>query len=150
MNEPPDRPAKPSPDLKDYPHRVTDVVRFADLDAQGHVNNAVFATYFEAGRVDMFRLPDLSIGIPGATFVLAHTEISFLQELRWPGAVEVGSRVAKFGRSSFLIEHAVFKDGACAATGSATMVLIDQATRRSRPLPDAIVAKLSRFARAPA
>jgi len=41
-----------------------------DLDPQGHVNQAVFLTYFESGRVGMFRNQDLGIGVPGATFVL--------------------------------------------------------------------------------
>ena len=47
--------AKPTPQLADYPHRVTDTIRFGDLDPQGHVNQAVFLTYFESGRVAMFR-----------------------------------------------------------------------------------------------
>jgi acyl-CoA thioester hydrolase len=66
----PARPKKPAPQLSDYPHRVDDVIRYGDLDPQGHVNNAVFSTYFESGRVAMFRGPDLGIGVPNATFVL--------------------------------------------------------------------------------
>jgi acyl-CoA thioester hydrolase len=123
------------------------MIRYADLDPQGHVNNAVIATYFETGRVAMFRLPDLGIGVPGVTFVLARTEINYLQELRWPGTVDVGTAVARFGRSSFTVDHAVFKDGVCAATGSATMVAIDQASRRARPLPEELVVKLSQWKR---
>src|SRR5215204_4038718 len=124
--------SKPS----DYPHRVTEIIRYGDLDPQGHVNNAVFATYFESGRVAVFRQPDLGIGIAGGTFVLVRTEIDFRQELRWPGNVEVGTAVAEFGRSSFVMLQAVFRDDVCAATGRATLVLIDTATRRSRPLPE--------------
>ena len=54
---PPTQPARrrPTPRLDDYPHRVNDIIRYGDLDPQGHVNNAVFATYFESGRVAMFR-----------------------------------------------------------------------------------------------
>jgi acyl-CoA thioester hydrolase len=137
----------PAPRLEDYPHRVTDTIRFSDLDPQGHVNNAVIATYFEAGRVAMFRQPDLSIGVPGVTFVLVHTEINYLQELRWPGTVDVGSVIARFGRTSFKVDHAVFKDGVCAATGSATMVAIDKESRRARPQPEEMIAKLSPWQR---
>ncbi|OYX80532.1 MAG: thioesterase, partial [Bradyrhizobium sp. 35-63-5] len=78
------RPRKPMPRLADYPHRVRDIVRFGDLDAQGHVNNAVFATYFESGRVALFRDRDLGIGVPNATYVLVRQEIDFLNELHWP------------------------------------------------------------------
>ncbi|MDX2308748.1 MAG: thioesterase family protein, partial [Hyphomicrobium sp.] len=118
-----------------------------DMDAQRHVNNAVIATYFESGRVHMIRTPDLEIGVAGATFVLVHTDISFLQELRWPGDLVVGSAIGRIGRSSFTVEHALFKDETCAATGTATMVLIDRESRRPRPLPDDIVAKLSQWKR---
>jgi len=146
-----DQPAPPPkgaiPVLDDYPHRVTDIIRFADLDPQGHVNNAIIATYFETGRVAMFRLPDLTIGVPGVTFVLVHTEINYLKELRWPGTVDVGTALARFGQSSFTLDHAVFKEGVCAATGSATMVAIDKASRRARPLPEELIAKLSRWKR---
>jgi acyl-CoA thioester hydrolase len=140
------RPARrPEPRLDDYPHQTGDIIRYADLDPQGHVNNAVFATYFETGRVAMFRRPDLGIGVPGGTYVLVHTEIDFLRELRWPGNVEIGTAVAEFGRSSFLVKQVIFNEGACAATGLARMVLIDTATRRSRPLTAEAIESLSRW-----
>jgi acyl-CoA thioester hydrolase len=139
-----DQSARP-PRLSDYPHRITEIIRYGDLDPQGHVNNAVFATYFESGRVAVFRQPDLGIGIPGGTFVLVRAEIDFRKELRWPGNVEIGTAVAEFGRSSFVMQQAVFRDDMCAATGRATLVLLDTETRRSRPLPDDVKARLSRW-----
>jgi acyl-CoA thioester hydrolase len=145
VNDQPKPSARPTPRLDDYPHRTPDIIRYADLDPQGHVNNAVFATYFETGRVAMFRRPDLGIGVPGGTYVLAHTAIDFLRELRWPGNVEIGTAVSEFGRSSFMVKQAIFHEGACAATGLAKMVLIDSGTRRSRPLPEEAIASLSRW-----
>jgi acyl-CoA thioester hydrolase len=139
------RPRKPDPHLADYPHRVTETIRFGDLDPQGHVNQAVFSTYFESGRVAMFRTPDLGIGVPGATFVLVRIAIDFMKELRWPGTIEVATGVAEFGRSSFTVAQAIFRDQACAATGRATLVCIDTTTRRARPLPEEAVANLSRW-----
>ncbi len=146
MNDQPTaRPRKPAPQLADYPHRVTDIIRFADLDPQGHVNNAVYSTYFESGRVAMFRNPDLSIGESDATFVLARQDIEFLKELRWPGNVEVGTALAELGRSSFTVVQAVFHQGACAAFGRATMVMLDMTTRRARPLTENQIARLSQW-----
>jgi acyl-CoA thioester hydrolase len=150
MNDQSARPASPQPRLSDYPHRITEIIRYGDLDPQGHVNNAVFATYFESGRVAVFRQPDLGIGVPGGTFVLVRAEIDFRKELRWPGNVEVGTAVAEFGRSSFVMRQAVFRDDICAATGRATLVLLDTATRRSRPLPDDVKSRLSRWMVPPA
>ena len=94
---------RPAPQLADYPHRVADIIRFGDLDPQGHVNQAVFLTYFESGRVAMFRDQDLGIGVPGVTFVMVRMEVDYMKELRWPGTIEIGTGVAEFGRSSFKV-----------------------------------------------
>ena len=146
MNDQPSpRPQRPVPQLADYPHRVTEIVRFGDLDPQGHVNQAVFSTYFECGRVAMFRDRSLGIGAPGATFVLVRIEIDYMRELHWPGTIEVGTGVAEFGRSSFKAAQAIFRDGVCVAAGRATLVCIDLATRKARPLPDEAVARLSQW-----
>ena len=144
-DQPPNARRRPAPQLADYPHRVADIIRFGDLDPQGHVNNTVFATFFETGRVVMLRDPELGIGVPGATYVLVRLDINFLRELHWPGTVEIGTGVAEFGRSSFTFPQAIFHDGACAATGRATMVMIDATTRSARPLPEEVLARLEQW-----
>lgn len=144
-DQPPPRAAKPAPQLADYPHRVTEICRFGDLDPQGHVNQAVFSTYFESGRVAMFRDKSLGIGVPGATFVLVRMEINFMKELHWPGTIEIGTGVAEFGRSSFIAAQAIFRDGVCAAAARATLVCIDLTTRKARPLAEESIAMLSQW-----
>lgn len=139
------RPRKPAPQLADYPHRVTDVIRFGDLDPQGHVNNAVFSTYFESGRVAMFRNPDLGIGVANATFVLVRQEVDFLRELHWPGNVVVATALAELGRSSFTVAQAIFNGEECAAAGRATLVMLDTVSRRPRPLTPEAIARLERW-----
>jgi len=134
---------KPAPQLADYPHRVAEIVRFGDLDPQGHANQAVFLTYFESGRVAMFRDPDLSVGVPGITYVMVRMEVDYMKELRWPGNLEIGTGVAEFGRSSFKAAQVIFRDGVCAARGLATLVCMDLKTRRATPLPEAAIARLS-------
>lgn len=148
MNEhAPLRTRKPAPQLSEFPHQVIEIVRFGDLDPQGHVNNAVYATYFESGRVAMFRGPDLGIGVSDATFVLVRQEIDFLRELHWPGNIVVGSAVGEFRRSSFTIMHGIFRDEVCVASGLATLVMMDTRTRRGRPLPKETIARLSQWKR---
>ena len=139
----PTRPALPSPE--DFPVRVSDLIRYADLDRQGHVNNAIYSTYFETGRVAVIWDKDEGLQVPGCTTVLARAEIDYLKELRWPGTVEIATRVAEIGRSFYVFAQAVFHDGLCAATARNTMVLIDGATRRARPLPDELLARLARL-----
>jgi len=133
------------PKLEQFPGRTADVIRFGDLDPQGHVNNTVFATFFETGRVAFLREPGNALSPPGTTSVLARLDISFLKELHWPGTVQIGTGVAEIGRSSFTFLQAIFHEGECAATGRATMVMIDDATRKSRALPEEALARLERL-----
>jgi acyl-CoA thioester hydrolase len=137
--------AKPNPKLADYPHRVAEIIRFGDLDPQGHVNQAVFLTYFESGRVAMFRDPDLGIGVPGLTFVLVRMEVDYVKELHWPGGIDIGTGVVEFGRSSFQVAQSIFRDGALCAMGRATLVCMDKTTRRATPLPQAAIDRLSKW-----
>jgi acyl-CoA thioester hydrolase len=142
----PPKPPRPAPPrLDSFPIRVSDVIRYADMDRQGHVNNAVFSTYFESGRVGLIYDPDHGLQVPGCTQVMAQLNISFLQELHWPGTIEIGSAVADYGRSSYTLTQAIFHNGACAGTALATLVLIDRATRRARPLPPELIARLERL-----
>jgi acyl-CoA thioester hydrolase len=130
------------PQLSQFPGRTQDIIRFGDLDPQGHVNNTVFATFFETGRVAFLREPGNGLSPSGTTSVLARLDINFLKELHWPGEVEIGTGIAEIGRSSFTFLQAIFHAGACAATARATMVMIDAQTRRSRPLPGEALTKL--------
>ena len=90
----------PPPRLEDFPYRLSDNVRFGDLDPNQHVNNAVYATYFETGRVTLVK--DRSYGLmpDGVAWMLVRLDIHFRAELRWPGTIEMGLGVVKFGRTS--------------------------------------------------
>ena len=94
-----------TPLLEDFPFRVTDNVRFADLDPNQHVNNAVYATYFETGRVTLMK--DRSYGLmpDGVTWIMVRLDMHFRAELRWPGTIEMGLGVAKFGRTSVTFDQ---------------------------------------------
>ena len=137
--------ARVVPRLEQFPGRASDLIRFGDLDPQGHVNNTVFSTYFETGRVLFLREPGNMLSPPGTRSVLARLDINFLKELHWPGTVEIGIATAEIGRSSYTFAQALFRGGACVATARATMVLIDAETRRSRPLPQEMIARLEKL-----
>ena len=145
-DQPSGKPARTLPRIEDFPGRTGDIIRFGDLDPQGHVNNTVFATFFETGRVMFLREPGNALRNAlhpaGTTSVLARLDISFLREMHWPGEVEIGTGVATIGRSSYTFLQAIFHEGHCAATAHATMVMIDAKTRKSSPLPEAVIARL--------
>jgi len=121
--------------LEDYPSRTSGDIRFSDLDRQGHVNNAVFATFSEMGRVAFMYDPERPLAIEGRGFVIARLLIDFRAELFWPGTVDIGTGVLKVGRSSFTLAQGLFNSGRLVATTEATIVMIDKETRRPTPLP---------------
>jgi acyl-CoA thioester hydrolase len=121
--------------MEDYPSRTSTDIRFADLDRQGHVNNAVFATFSEIGRVAFMYDPARPLAPEGKSFVVARLLINFHAELFWPGSVEIGTGVLKIGRSSMTLLQGMFNDGRPVATAEATIVMVDRQTRRSTPLP---------------
>lgn len=123
------------PSIDQFHFKSTQQLRFSDTDAVGHVNNAIFATLFEAGRVEVLfgeQHPKLS---PNTQFVIAKLTIDFLGELNWPGDVVVGSSISRVGNSSFDLSQALFSNEKCVATSSSVIVVMDETTRRSSPLP---------------
>ena len=137
MNAPTDLNANPV--LEDFPYRLTDNVRFADLDPNHHVNNAVSATYFETGRATLMK--DLKFGLTpsGLAWIMVRLDIHFRAELRWPGTIEMGLGVTKFGRTSVTFDQVVFSEGKCVASAQSVSVLIDEATRKPTPLTEEII-----------
>ncbi len=113
--------------------QVTIRVRWADMDAYQHVNNAVYLNYFEEARDNVMVA---LFGPEALDFVLAHVDIDFRNEVTQDdGEVTVRSRVVGFGRSSVRSREVVLKpDGSLAAEGGAVVVPRDTATGRSRPL----------------
>ena len=132
------------PLLSDFPYVCTENIRYNDTDRQGHVNNAVYATYLESGRVDWLDGPSNALQAAGANFVLAHLVMDYRQEVLWPGQVQIGTRIQAMGRSSLTMAQAVFAQGVCCLTATSTIVLVDLASKRARPLPDATRALVER------
>ena len=111
-------------------------VRWADMDAYRHVNNAIYLNYLEEARD---RVMESMFGAEGFDFVLAHVDIDFRNEVTQDdGEVTVRGRVAGYGRSSVRTREVVLKsDGTLAAESGAVSVPRDETTGNSRPLTDA-------------
>lgn len=132
----------PLPPYESFPVRSFDKLRYGDTDRQGHVNNAVFATFFETGRCEFLLDPAGPLLAPGQSFVLARLEIDLLAEITWPGTVEIGTRVSRIGRSSIGIEQGLWQRGVAAARAVSVVVATDDTTRRSTPLSAAAIDRL--------
>src|ERR1700730_10126721 len=91
---------RPSRRPEDFPHRTVETIRFGDLDPQNHINNAVFTTHFESGRVISLYGEECELIVPDSSFVLAHLSIDFLGKMHWAGKVEIGTAITRVGNSS--------------------------------------------------
>lgn len=146
MNTPQTGPARrPLRGLDGFPHRTTQTIRFGDMDANNHVNNAVISTFFEAARVSLFRDPKRSLMPDGLIWTLAQITIDYLGEMHWPGTADIGIGVAHLGRTSAVFEQAIFFEGKCTATARAINVLVAGNTRRPTPIPDELRTKYQPF-----
>ena len=134
-----------TPRLEDFPYRLTDNVRFADLDPNQHVNNAVYATYFETGRVTLMKDPAFGLTPERLAWIMVRLDIHFRAELKWPGSIEMGLGVSKFGRTSVTFDQVVFCQGRCVASSQSVSVLIDDLSRRPVPLTDEIKTNFARW-----
>lgn len=121
--------------MSDLPFRVETEVRFRDLDAVGHVNNAVYATYCEQARVRFFedvvgvRSTDLSV-------VLASVELQYRRPIEGIGTVTVDLGVTEIGNASFTMAYELAYGGEVVATGESVQVVVDPDTRESVRVPD--------------
>jgi acyl-CoA thioester hydrolase len=120
-------------------------IRWADLDAFGHVNNAVYLTYLEEARDEWL---GGVLGSPDDTwnYVLARVAIDFRRELSLADdAVTARCRLAGIGTSSIRTQEQIYVgDGELAAEAEAVLVARDPETGRSRPLTDDERAAFSR------
>jgi acyl-CoA thioester hydrolase len=121
--------------MSDYSFTTDVAVRYRDLDTMGHVNNAVYASYFEQARVAYFE-EVLDVPLREIETVLANLQIDFRRPVEIDHDVTVGVRVPEFGNSSLPMEYEVRADGTVAATGETVVVAVDSETTSSRPIPD--------------
>jgi acyl-CoA thioester hydrolase len=118
-------------------HEMRIEIRWRDMDAYGHVNNAVYLNYLEEAR-DAWVQKVLGPVANTWDFVLARVAIDFRGELKQDdGAVLVRCRLDSLGRSSVRTREEVLKlDGSISAEAASVIVPRDPRTGRSRPLAD--------------
>jgi len=129
--------------LADFPLRTFDKVRYSDTDRQGHVNNSVFSTFLETGRVEVLYNANLPILAERSSFVIASLKLEFLKEITWPGQVDIGTGILKIGNSSITVLQRLFQNEECVAKAETIIVQVDDETRRSSPLTEAARQTLS-------
>lgn len=120
-----------------YPFVIAETVTFRDLDVLGHVNNAVYFTWFETART-RYLAELLGIDDPRKLpVILAETSCKFRAPSFYSEPIEIGCGVSRLGGKSFDLVYAVAAArGRLLATGTSVLVYFDYAQDRTAPIPD--------------
>jgi len=112
----------------DFPFFWPVVVRWSDMDALGHVNNAAYFTYLESARVGFFEKLGWSAGSHGQPPAFGPVVVSqtynYRRAVMYPSQLEVGVRCAEFRNRSFILAYAIFERGGDALVGEGVTVLV--------------------------
>ncbi len=136
--------------LPDFATIVPDEVWFRHLDAMGHVNNAVYLTYFEQARTRYWLSLTGRRDAAGIGFIVVHAELDYVTPAGLGEQLLVGVRIPAAGRSSFAFDYRIVcvdasQDGAPArvvATGRTIQALYDWEANRTVPFTDDLRKKI--------
>ena len=127
----------------------TDIdIRFRDLDAMGHVNNAVFFTYFEYGRLKFFYSEPKKDKFPGFTFILAHISCDYIKPITLNDKLTLQIWVNEIGGKSFKFRYQLINSidsSIIFATGESVQVCFNYQKNASMPVPDELREQLSGY-----
>ncbi len=115
-------------------------IRFRDIDALGHVNNAVYLSYIEQTRAKYLE----GLGLRGShpTTILVGNEIDYLRPVLLHESLEVKMRCTEIGRKSLKFEYEIHANNELAARAKSTHVWFDFAANTSVPVSPEAIAKL--------
>ena len=118
--------------MQNYPFVCPIQVRWRDLDAFAHVNNAVFASYLEVARTEFWRQRFGGRSTMEIPFFVRRLEIDFKRPISLDDEVQVWLRVGEMRGASFDFEYLVEADGSTAAVAVTTLACVD--TTSGRPV----------------
>ena len=134
------------PEQKKLTHEMVISIRWGDMDAMGHVNNAVYFRYLETVRIEWLHRAGGAPDPAGSGPVIVNAFCNFIRQLEYPGEVLAKHYVANPGRTSFdtfITLERTDQPGVIHANGGATTVWIDFPRRKAVPLPDWLRALLA-------
>ncbi|MFH1177833.1 MAG: thioesterase family protein [Acidobacteriota bacterium] len=126
-----------------YPFCCQIQIRYSDVDAMNHVNNAVYVTYLELARTLLWRE---RIGYSGSArefdFILARVAVDFRSPIDFNDSVEIGVACTSIGRTSFTLGYRIEASGRLAAEAESVQVCYDYAAGRPVRAPEELRHKL--------
>lgn len=96
--------------------------RFSDTDALGHINNTVFAVWFEGARQDVFKIFSPELDLQRWPLIIASIKLDYHAQTQYGKAVELRTYISRIGGSSFDVYQEAWQDGIKTVSGTAVMV----------------------------
>ena len=118
-------------------HQFKCQVRWGDLDAFMHVNNAAYLTYIQEARVDFTVYSRQRVNLQPILIemVVAHADIDYINPIYDAGIeIDIAVWVSKIGTSSFVLQYELSKDGTIYAKAKTVQVTVSMETKTSRPV----------------
>ena len=132
--------------MPEFPVKTQIDVRWRDIDALGHVNNAVYFTYFEIARTRYYEAVFGARTLEDIDFLVASIRCDYLSPVVFGETLEVGIRIPWVGRTSygFAYEVRVLGDGRVAARAESVQVRIDVRTNQKLPITPEWIERVAR------
>ncbi len=133
--------------MSKYRFSILVEVRFRDLDALGHVNNAVYLTYFEIVRthywIQLFGINSYE----EFNFLVVRTECNYRSPAHFGQTLKVAARISELRNSSFVFDYEVTEDssGLLVADGRSVQACFDMKQKKSIPIPAELRRRVSDF-----
>jgi acyl-CoA thioester hydrolase len=115
-------------------------VRFRDLDAYNHVNNAVYLTYFEEARIAFIAAIGMrSLFSPERSTVIAHAEVDYRAPAQLGDQLDIEVTVGEVRNTSYELNYRIVRrsDGRLIATGKTVQVCFNFVLNGPTRLPEA-------------
>jgi acyl-CoA thioester hydrolase len=127
--------------VEHYPFEVPIQVRWRDVDALAHVNNATVITYVETARTELWRAE--FGGGSEIPFVVFRLEVDYRRQIELDDSVVVGLRVVDVRGARFTFEYRVEANGELAAEAKTVMAHVRPGDTRPSRIPPDLRAKLA-------
>ena len=112
-------------------------VRWGEMDAMGHVNNAAYLRYFEESRILWSESMGMRLDGIGEGMILLKASVTYLKQVSYPANIEVGLFAGQIGRTSFHLLNTLTVEGDSepATNGDFIIVWFDYESNKPMPIP---------------
>jgi acyl-CoA thioester hydrolase len=124
--------------ISDYKYKTPIAIRFSDIDAVGHVNNAIYLTYFEVARLNYWK-EIISWNLRENGVIVGRSEVNYLKPITLEDEIACYVRTTRIGNSSFDMMHLLVRitpngEEIC-TTGKTVCISYDYSLNKSVPIP---------------